>query len=170
MNGETKLQETYKLYKWDVLENQYDHLPDRTNVTKLLNRSQHDMLYHLHKDDPKHIEKWLGLKKGLGKQSLVGPGIDCYLAPLGAPALLKDMTLLRTKYGPDDLRPIEAITAVRLFVAELCYIFDTGRLKSLDIYAKQHFFRFENKLLVSESTFREAGTDLPNPFFSPKPA
>ena len=56
------------------------------------------------------------------------------MAPMGAPELLADMTLLRIKYGPRDLRPIEALDAVKTFVGELIYIYEHGGPKSLDAY------------------------------------
>ena len=114
------------------------------------------MLHELHEDDPKHFKHWLNCKKGLGNESYVGPGLTSFMAPQGAPTLLADLTLLRVKYGPTDLRPIEALDALKIFVGELVYIYDDGGYKSLGAYVYQHFFRFQFKLLVSESTFKES--------------
>ena len=84
---------------WQVVESEQNHniIP---SVVRLIENMLPTMFWELFKVGDQHIMKWFNLEKGVGNQSLIGPGKDCFVAPAGAPSLLADVVHLRSKYGP----------------------------------------------------------------------
>ena len=71
--------------------------------------------------------------------------------------MLADLTLVRAKYGPSQLTPLEPYDAVRLLVSELLDIMDSSApLSACQKYCEQVLFRCQQKLIVSEEVMDES--------------